>query len=118
MSAPPVLELQSANERLFFLLEEVRRSLAGQREFNVELVRELLSFTRQTDPLIRRHREFSAELPELAAHFEHYFRLISDLRSELNKAEVMLLARRESLNHARDQLHAVARWTTALSSTR
>src|SRR5205814_2640325 len=43
------LKLTSINENLFHLLQETRRSLAGQREFNVELVRHLSTLISEAD---------------------------------------------------------------------
>lgn len=56
--------------------------------------------------------------PELAAPLDHYIRLATALRAELDKVQMMLLARRSSLEAARSQLQAASQFVDALSSTR
>ena len=112
------LKLTSINENLFHLLQETRRSLAGQREFNVELVRHLSALISEADPLVRHGRNLTIERPELSAPLDHYLRLAGELHSELEKVNIMLLARRSSLDSARSQLHAASQFADALSATR
>ena len=118
MSTPLLEKIEAGNSDLFLMLEETRRALAGQRDFDVELVRKLSSLVAEMDPVLSRSRELRAEQPALAIPLDRYVRLATELRSELDKAHMMLLARRSSLDAARAQLHAVGRWTSALSATR
>ncbi len=118
MSTPLLEKIASANSDLLLMLEQTRRALAGQRDFDVELVRKLSSLVAEMDPVLSRSRELRLEQPALAIPLNHYVRLATELRSELDKAQIMLLARRSSLDAARTQLLAVGLWTSALSSTR
>jgi hypothetical protein len=110
--------LCAINDHLLHLFEETRRSLAGQREFDLDLVQDLSALISQADPVVRRARALRVEDPEFAAPLDHYLHLAQDLRCELEKVNMMLLARRSALHEARTQLHAVTQWTSALSSTR
>ena len=118
MSSPIREKIDSVNATLFHLLEETHRSLAGQADFNVELVRQLSGVVSEMDLVLPRSRELRIGHPELIAPLDHYIRLATGLRSELEKVQMMLLARRTSIEAARSQLHAASQFVDALSSTR
>jgi len=118
MSATTLATLMSANETLFHLLEETRCALAGRREFNVELVRALSALISDTDPILRLGPQIRGEHLDFVVPLDHYLRLAVELHTELDKAQVMLTTRRDSLKSARSHLHAVGQFTAALSCTR
>jgi hypothetical protein len=105
------------NETLFHLLELTRRSLAGQGEFDLELVRKLSAVVSEAAPIVGRQSVLRVDHPALAAPLDHYLRLATDLQSELDKINIMLLSRRATLDASRTQLHAVSQFVGALSST-
>ena len=111
-------KLSSINESLFQLLEQTRRALAGQAHFDADTVRQLSLLVAEMDPVLPRSKQLRTAHPELIAPLDHYLRLAADLRGELEKIRMMLLARRSSLEVARAQLHAASQFVDALSSTR
>jgi hypothetical protein len=118
MSSPILETVESVNATLFHLLEETRRSLHGQADFNVELVRKLSAVVKHMDLILPQSSQLRLAYPELAAPLDHYIRLATALRSELEKVQMMLLARRSSIEAARSQLQAASQFVKALSSTR
>ena len=118
MNAAILEKIESVNQMLFHLLEETRRSLVGQADFNVETIRQLSLVVAEMDVVLPRSTYLRAAHPELVAPLDHYLRMVSDLRSELQKVHVRLLGQRTELEAARTQLHAVSQFTSALSSTR
>jgi hypothetical protein len=70
------------------------------------------------DLVLPRSTEIRLMHPELAAPLDHYIRLATALRTELDKVQLMLLARRSSLEAVRSQLQAASQFVDALSSTR
>jgi hypothetical protein len=110
-------QLTTINSTLFHLLEHTRRSLAGQRDFDVEIVRKISSIVSQADPFLLQASERRTGFPELAPPLDHYLRLAAEMHSALEKANVMLLARRSALDSARTQLHAALQFINALSTT-
>jgi hypothetical protein len=118
MTSPTLEKLNSVNQTLFGLLEETRRSLAGQADFNVETVRQLSLVVAEMDLVLPRSKHLRAVHPELSAPLDHYLRLASELRTELQKVHLRLLARRTELETARTQLHAASQFVSTLSSTR
>lgn len=111
-------KIKSVNQTLFHLLEETRRSLAGQADFTVETIRQLSLVVADMDVVLPRSTQLRAAHPELVAPLDHYLRMVTDLRSELQKVHGRLLARRTELEGARSQLHAASQFVSALSSTR
>ena len=118
MPANLAAALASANDQLFMLLEQTRRSLVGQRAFDVALVRALSRVVSEATPHIQAARAMREEHPELQVALEHYIRMAKELQAELEKAQIMLLGQRHELDAARSHMHAVSQWTSALSSTR
>lgn len=118
MPAVTLEKLNSINQSLFQLLEQTRRALAGQADFDATTVRQLSLLVAEMDPVLPRSKQLRAAHPELIAPLDHYLRLAADLRGELEKIRMMLLARRGSLEVARAQLHAASQFVDALSSTR
>jgi hypothetical protein len=118
MTSAILQKIESVNQTLFHLLEETRRSLAGQADFNVESVRKLSLVVAEMDLILPRSKELRAAHPELCAPLDHYLRLASDLRTELQNVHVRLLARRTELEAARVQLNAASKFVSTLSSTR
>jgi hypothetical protein len=115
----PLLEkIDFVNATLFHLLEQTQRSLAGQGDFNVELVRRLSTVVSEMDLVLPRSTEVRLMHPELAAPLDHYSRLAGGLRTELDNVQMMLLARRSSLEAACSHLQAASQFVAALSSTR
>jgi hypothetical protein len=118
MSAPVLEKINAINSTLASLLEETRRSLAGQAEFDVDLVRQLSQVLSEMDLLLPHAKQLRSAHPALCAPLDHYIRLATALRSELEKVNVMLLARRAALESARTYLHAASQFVDALSTTR
>jgi hypothetical protein len=118
MDAALLEQISSVNQALFPLFEETRRALAGQADFNSELVRKLSIVVGQMDPILPRSKELRSAHPELAAPLDHYLRLAADLRADLDKIHMMLLARRDALDAARAHIQAASQFVSALSSTR
>jgi hypothetical protein len=117
MPFPILAQINSVNQSLFHLLEQTRRALAGEAHFDAGTVRELSLLVAEMDPILPRSKQLRAAHPELCAPLDHYLRLASNLRTELDKIQVMLLARRASLEAARTQLHAASQFVNTLSST-
>jgi hypothetical protein len=61
---------------------------------------------------------FAPLIPNSSHHSINYLRMVTDLRSDLQKVHVRLLARRTELEGARFQLHAASQFVSTLSSTR
>ena len=118
MTVPILEKINSVNQTLFHLLEQTRRSLAGQAEFNVDTIRQFSLVVAEMDLVLPRSKELRARHPDLSAPLDHYLRLASDLRTELQKVHAQLTARRTELEAARSQLHAASQFVSALSSTR
>jgi hypothetical protein len=117
MPSPHFAKLTALNETLFHLLELTRRSLAGQGDFNLDLVHQLSSVLAQAQPILSLQHQLRIEQPNLVAPLDHYLRLAFELQSELRSVNVMLLSRRASLDSARTQLRAVSQFADALSTT-
>ena len=111
-------KLNSINQSLLQLLGQTRSALAGQADFDASTVRQLSLLVAEMDPVLPRSNQLRAAHPELVAPLDDYLRLAAELRNELEKIRIMLLARRGSLEAARSQLHAASQFVDALSSTR
>jgi hypothetical protein len=118
MTSVTAEKIDSVNRTLSRLLEETRRALAGQSEFNAESVRKLSLVVAEMDFVLPRSKELRAAHPELSSPLDHYVRLAVDLRTELQKVHTVLLSRRAALETARSQLRAASQFVETLSSTR
>lgn len=118
MDSPLKQKILAVNTHLSGLLEESRRSLRGERQFDVELAHSLSLCVGEMAPVMAQAKALRGTQPEICAPLDQYVSQIAELRSVLENVNVMLLARRDAILAGRSQLQAVSRWATSLSYTR
>jgi len=118
MPVPLKEKISAVNARLARLLDDSRRSLKGERDFNVETVRALSQPISEMAPVVAQAKELRLLQPEIDGQLDLYFGQITELRDVLENVRMTLLARRASLEAGRGQLEAVTLWAAALSRTR
>lgn len=118
MNSPLQQKISAINTHLSGLLEESRKSLRGERQFDIELAHSLSLCIGEMAPVMAQARELRSAQPEINAMLDRYVSQIEELRGVLENVNVMLVARRDGLVAGRAQLQAVARWATSLGYTR
>jgi hypothetical protein len=118
MDETPRQTMDRVNVRLAALLEEARRALRGERDFDVRDVRRLREPVREMAPLVAQAAELKRLQPEIAGVLDQYKAQLRDLQTTLLQVRIMLQARQASLLAKRNHHTSVSRWVSALRMTR
>jgi DNA repair exonuclease SbcCD ATPase subunit len=118
MNETPRQRAERVNAHLAELMEDARRALRGEAEFNVTKVRRLRQALEEMTPIAARSAELRLVEPELAGEINRYEAQLRELQTTLQQIRVMLLARRASFRATRAQMNAVSRWASAFHQTR
>ena len=110
--------VERVNVRMAELLEEARRALRGERDFDTEDVQRLREPVGTMDSIVARSYELRRLQPEIAGQFDLYKSQLRDLQTILMQIRVMLTARQAALDVGQTHNTAVSRWVTALHQTR
>jgi hypothetical protein len=110
--------IERVNARLVLLIEDARRALRGECEFDSESVRQLREPVREMDPIVAESRELRRVQPEIVGELDLYKTHLGELRTTLDQLRVMLLARQASLRSDQTHVSAVTNWAAALHQTR
>ena len=110
--------IEQINARLAVLLEEARRALRGEGEFEVESIRQLRNTIEKMAPILAQSLDLRRSHPEIASQLDLYKSQLNDLQTTIHKLRVMLLAQQASLHAGQSQNVAVSRWVSTLGRTR
>lgn len=111
-------QIERINVRLAELLQATKSSLRGQRSFGVEEVREIQGPVNEMATLLEEANTVRCTAPEIDEQVTQYKTQLRDLQQTLDQVNVMLLARRASLEASRAQLAAANQWLSACQQTR
>src|SRR5271157_4388901 len=89
--------VERINARLATLIENARRALRGEGEFNAESVRELREPVEEMAPIVAQSSDLRRSQPEIVGELDLYRVHLGELQTTLNQLRVMLLARQASL---------------------
>lgn len=106
------------NLRLAALLEETRKALRGEKDFNVEDVRRLREPVGEMVAIVAQANELKQRQPEIAEQLQWYKSQLGELQTTLVQVRVMLLSRQARLQASQIHSTAVSRWITAFEQTR
>jgi len=109
--------IERVNARLVVLMEDARRALRGEGEFNVESVRQLREPVEEMAPIVAQSPNLRSTQPEIVGQLDHYKAHLGELQTTLDHLRVMLLARQASLCSDQTHLSAVSNWAAALRQT-
>jgi hypothetical protein len=110
--------IKRASARLAELLEETRRAVRGERDFDVSDVRRLQEPVGEMAPIVAQASELRRLQPEIAGPLEIYKSQLRELQSTLIQVRIMLHTRQASLQVGQVHNAAVSRWVSALRQTR
>ncbi|HME58168.1 MAG TPA: hypothetical protein VKF63_07515 [Terracidiphilus sp.] len=110
--------VEHVNARLAALIENARRALRGEGEFNAEDVRKLREPVEEMAPIVAQSPDLRQAQPEIIGQLDQYKSHLGELQTTLNQLRVMLLARQASLCSDQTHVSAVSRWASALRQTR
>jgi hypothetical protein len=110
--------VERVNARMAELLEEARRALRGERDFDTEDVQRLREPVGAMDSIVARSNELRRLQPEIAGQLDLYKSQLRDLQTILLQIRVMLKGRQAALDAGQTHNTAVSRWVSALHQTR
>ncbi|HWZ97365.1 MAG TPA: hypothetical protein VN025_06350 [Candidatus Dormibacteraeota bacterium] len=111
-------KIEQVNQTLRPLIVDSRLALRGERDFGVDMVRALAATVGEMDPVMSNAKQLRAEQPGIAKDLDEYVEQATELKTLLEQLRVMLVVRRASLDDNRAHMETVARWASALQSTR
>jgi len=110
--------VERANARLAVLLEEARRALRGERDFDLRDVRRLREPLAEMASIVEQAPELRRQQPEVGAQLDVYKSQLRELQTTIVQIRVMLHTRQASLQASQNHNTAVSRWVSALRQTR
>jgi hypothetical protein len=110
--------VERVNVRMAELLEEARRALRGERDFDTEDVRRLREPVGAMESIVARSYELRRLQPEIGGQLDLYKSQLRDLLTIVMQIRVMLTARQAALSSGQTHNTAVSRWFSALNQTR
>ena len=110
--------IERASSRLAELLEEARRAIRGERDFDVSDVRRLQEPVGEMAPIVAQAAELRRLQPETTGPLEFYKSQLRELQSTLIQVRIMLHTRQANLQAGHVHNTAVSRWVSALRQTR
>jgi chromosome segregation ATPase len=110
--------IEQINARLGALLEEARRALRGESEFDERDVRRLREPIEGMIPIVAQAPELRRLQPEVAAQLDVYKSRLGELQTTLQQIRVMLLTQQANVNAKQTHISAVSHWATAFLQTR
>lgn len=118
MSGSPRETVEQASARLAMLLEDARRALRGERDFDVEDVRRLREPLGTMNSIAARSSELRRLEPEIGRPLDLYKSQLRELQTLIVQLRIMLHTRQARLHASQDHNTAVSRWVSALRQTR
>ena len=109
--------VERINARLATLIENARRALRGEGDFNAEHVRELRVPVEEMAPIVAESAALRRVQPEIIGELDLYKAHLGELQTTVDQLRVMLLARQASLRSDQTHLSAVSKWVSALRQT-
>lgn len=110
--------IEKSNARLAVLLEDVRRALRGECEFDAADVRRLREPIGEMDAIAAQSSSLRTLDPDLAKHLDLYKSQLRELQTLMVQIRLMLHTRQLHLNASHNHNAAVTRWVGALRQTR
>jgi hypothetical protein len=110
--------IDRASARLAELLEEARRSIRGERDFDVTDVRRLQEPVGEMAVIVAQASELRRLQPEISGHLDRYKTQLRELQSTLIQVRIMLHTRQTRMQASHVHTNAVSRWVSALRQTR
>jgi hypothetical protein len=99
-------------------LEDAKRALRGEAEFEAENVSQLRTTIEKMAPIVAKSKELRRRYPDIAPRLGHYKSQLSELQKLTHQLQVVLATKQASLVPSQSQNVAVSRWVTALQQTR
>ena len=111
-------KIEKINAQIGQQLANIQRALRGEGEFEVEQVQALSKLVGEMAPIMERAADLRTLGPEIASQLDLYKAQLRELQPALERANMMLLARKAQMEAGRGQLQAVAKWAAMLGQTR
>jgi len=110
--------VERANARLEVLLEGARRALRGERDFDVNDVRQFRKAIGEMTAIVAQSSNLRRLQPEIGSQLDLYKSQLRELQTTLVQLRVMLHSRQARLHASQSHHTAVSRWVSAFRQTR